>query len=76
MGDGQDECRRVACQFGEIRFDRVAEALGAKGIYIQDPKQLRPSIEWGLKADTVVVIHVPTQQAGIDCWEERFGSLA
>jgi acetolactate synthase-1/2/3 large subunit len=76
VADGQDACRRVACEFGEIRFDRVAEALGAKGIYIEDPRQLGPSIEWGLQQDTVVVIHVPTQQAGIGCWEEQFGCRA
>ena len=73
VADGQEECRRVACEFGEIRFDRVAQALGAEGILIQDPKQLGPSIEWGLQADTVVVVHVPTQLAGIGHWEERFG---
>lgn len=73
VADGQPEGRRVASQFGEIRFDRVAEALGAKGIFIEHPEQLGPSIEWGLQADTVVVIHVPTQMAGIDYWEERFG---
>jgi len=71
--DGQPEGRRVASEFGEIRFDRVAQALGAKGVYIDDPKQLGPSIEWGLQADTVVVIHVPAQLAGVGFWEERFG---
>jgi len=73
VADGQPEGRRVASEFGEIRFDRLAEALGARGVYIQDPSELGPSIEEGLAADTVVVIHVPTQMAGIDYWEERFG---
>jgi acetolactate synthase-1/2/3 large subunit len=73
VADGQDECRRVACEFGEIRFDRLAEAFGAKGVYIEDPGQLGPSIAWGLQQDTVVIVHVPTQQAGIGCWEGRFG---
>jgi acetolactate synthase I/II/III large subunit len=71
--DGQPEGRRVASELGEIRFDRVAEALGAKGVYIDDPKQLGPSIAQGLQANTVVVIHVPTQLAGISFWKERFG---
>jgi acetolactate synthase-1/2/3 large subunit len=75
VADGQDPRRRVACELGEIRFDRVAEALGAQGIYIEEPGQLGPSIEWGLKQDTVVVIHVPTQQAGISCWQQRFGCV-
>jgi len=74
VADGQgDECH-VACEFGEIRFDKVAQALGAEGIYIDDPKQLAPSIEHGLKSDKVVVIHVPTQLAGVSFWEERFGN--
>jgi acetolactate synthase-1/2/3 large subunit len=71
VADGQK--RRIASEFGEIRFDQVAQALGAEGIFIEDPKQLGPSIEWGLQTDTVVVVHVPTQLAGVGLWEERFG---
>lgn len=76
VADGQPDGRSVASEFGEIRFDRLAEALGARGILIRDPRELGPSIEEGLAADTVVVIQVPTQRAGIACWEERFGSLS
>ena len=72
VADGQPEGRRCACEFGEIRFDRVAQALGAEGRLIQDPKQLGPSIEWGLASGKVVVLQVPTQLAGISQWEERF----
>ena len=73
VADGQKDGRHIASKFGEIRFDKVAQALGAESIFIEDPKQLGPSIEKGLQADTVVVIHVPTQLAGTGCWEERFG---
>ncbi len=73
VADGQGEECRVASEFGEIRFDRVAQALGAEGIYIEDPRQLEPSIDWGLQSDKVVIIHVPTQLAGIGFWEKRFG---
>jgi acetolactate synthase-1/2/3 large subunit len=73
VADGQEEGRRVASVFGEIRFDRVAQALGAEGVFIEDPRQLGPGIERGLRAGTVVVIHVPTQLAGISHWEKRFG---
>ena len=73
VADGQKDGRHIASKFGEIRFDRVAQALGAESIFIEDAKQLGPSIEWGLQADTVVVVHVPTQLAGIDRWEKRFG---
>jgi acetolactate synthase-1/2/3 large subunit len=73
VADGQPEDCRVACEFGEIRFDRVAKALGAEGIFVEDPGQLRPAIEQGLRADTVTVIHVPTQQAGLSRWQACFG---
>jgi acetolactate synthase-1/2/3 large subunit len=73
VADGQEECRRVACQFGEIRYDRVAQALGAEGVYIHDPRELGPAIERGLHTDTVVVIHVPTQLAGVSHWQARYG---
>lgn len=73
VADGQPEGRRVASEFGEVRFDRVAQALGAQGIFVDDPRKLGRSIEEALHADTVVVIHVPTQLAGLSHWEERFG---
>jgi acetolactate synthase-1/2/3 large subunit len=73
VADGQPEGRHVASEFGEIRFDRVAQALGAEGVLIDDPRQLGPSIEEGLRSDKVVVIQVPTQLGGIGRWEERYG---
>jgi acetolactate synthase-1/2/3 large subunit len=76
VSDGQPEDRCVASHFGEIRYDRVAKALGAEGVYIEDPAQLGPSIERGLASDSVVIIHVPTQLAGVSQWEGRFGECA
>jgi len=76
VSDGQPEGRCVASHFGEIRYDRVAQALGAEGIYIEDPAELSPSIERALAMETVVVIHVPTQLAGVSQWEGRFGQCA
>ena len=73
VADGQAEGRRIASQFGEIRFDRVAQALGARGVYIEHPRQLGPAIAEGLAADTVTIIHTPVQQAGLPTWEARFG---
>ena len=35
VSDGQPEGRHAGSELGEIRFDRVAEALGAKGVYIR-----------------------------------------
>ena len=73
VADGQPQDRSIATKFGEIRFDRVAKALGAEGFYIEDPNQLSPVIEKALNTNTVTIIHVPTQLAAIQCWEERFG---
>jgi len=74
VADGQPDDRRVASQLGAIRFDKVAQAFGARGVYIEHPTQLAPAIAKGLQADTGTVIHVPTQMAGTSCWEARFGS--
>ncbi len=73
VADGQEKGRLIASQFGEIRFDRVAQALGARGVYIEHASQLSPAIEEGLQANTVTLIHVPTQWASLESWEERFG---
>ena len=66
--DGQAKGRAAASKLGEIRFDKVAEALGARGVFIEHPSQLAPAIEEGLGLDTVTVIHVPTAQVGIRRW--------
>lgn len=66
VADGQPEGRRIASQLGEIRFDRVAQALGARGVYIERAEQLGPAIAAGLAANTVTVIHVPTQWGWVD----------
>lgn len=76
VAEGQLEGRRVASQLPATRFDRVAQALGARGVYIDDPSQLQPAIAEGLAADTVTVIQVPVQLAGPDTWEARFGEGA
>jgi len=66
--DGQPKGRAVASELGEIRFDKVAEALGARGVYIERASQLAPAIEEGLSLDTVTVIHVPTVRCGVRSW--------
>ena len=76
VAEGQEEGRRIASQLGEIRFDRVAQALGARGVYIERADQLSPAIAEGLAANTVTVIHVPTQWASLEVWEERFLGFA
>ena len=68
VADGQGNDRLVGSELGEIRFDKVAEALGARGVYIEHPSQLAPAIEEGLRLPTVTVIHVPTVRGGVHNW--------
>jgi hypothetical protein len=48
--------------------------LGAKGVYIERADQLGPALAEGLQTSTVTILHVPTQWASLEVWEERFGS--
>jgi acetolactate synthase-1/2/3 large subunit len=70
--DGRPEERRQGTTLGELRFDRVAQAMGARGVFIEHPAQIAPAIEEGLAADTVTFIHVPTQMAGMSYYEKHF----
>ena len=72
--DSRSPDHRMGTVFGEIRFDRVAEALGARGVYIDRPDQLSPAIARGLEADTVTFIHVPTELGGIGYLDAKCGT--
>jgi acetolactate synthase-1/2/3 large subunit/sulfoacetaldehyde acetyltransferase len=63
--------RREGTELGEIRFDRVAEALGARGVCIETPGQIGAAVREGLAAERVTVIHVPTELGGIAAVERR-----
>ena len=54
----------VSSRTGVIRFDRVAEALGANGIRIEDPKELTSAIKEGFSADRPTIIDVPISIIG------------
>ncbi|MFQ6098849.1 MAG: thiamine pyrophosphate-dependent enzyme, partial [Armatimonadota bacterium] len=64
--DKRPEGQRQGTVLGEIRFDRVCEALGGRGVFIERPGELGPAIDEALRLDTVTFIHVPTQLGGID----------
>jgi acetolactate synthase-1/2/3 large subunit len=44
----------------ETRYDTVAEALGADGIFVRNPAELRPALERGLGATRPTLINVLT----------------
>jgi len=54
----------VASRLGAVRFDRLAEALGAKGLRIENPEELAPTIRRGFSADRPTVIDVPVSIGG------------
>jgi acetolactate synthase-1/2/3 large subunit len=72
--DSRPPERRGGTTLGEIRFDRVAQALGARGVFIEHPSQIGPAIEEGLAAQTVTFIHVPLQMAGFAYYEREYCS--
>lgn len=72
--DSRPPQRRQGTTLGEIRFDRVAQALGARGVYIEHPSQIAPAIEEGLAADTVTFIHVPLQLGSMAYYEQALGA--
>jgi len=53
---GPDET--INADLGEIRFDKLAESMGAHGERVADPRELRPAIERALASGGPAVIHV------------------
>ena len=70
--DSRPPDRRAGTVFGEIRFDRVAQALGGEGVYIERAEELAPAIRRGLAADTVTFIHVPTEMGGVGYIDRQY----
>ncbi|MEM4246396.1 MAG: thiamine pyrophosphate-binding protein [Candidatus Bathyarchaeia archaeon] len=54
---------RLAGRLG-VRYDRVAQALGAEGAYAETPQQLREAVIRGFQEDKPTVVHVPIQLGG------------
>ena len=50
--------RGITSELGPIRFDQVAEGLGAQGLRVSDAGEIEPAIRQGLKADRPTLIHV------------------
>lgn len=60
FGDGNE----VACRFGPIRFDLIADACGAMGMQVDDMQELGLAVEKSLAAGRPCVINVPIAHAG------------
>jgi acetolactate synthase-1/2/3 large subunit len=53
-----DPGENIATDLGETAFDRLAQAMGAHGERVADPRELRPAIERALASGCCAVIHV------------------
>jgi acetolactate synthase-1/2/3 large subunit len=49
----------VACETRDIRFDQIAESMGARGIRVTDPAKITGTIQEGFGSPVPVVIDVP-----------------
>lgn len=50
--------RSVACSLDYTRYDRVAEALGCHGEYVERPDEVRPALERALSAGRPAIVNV------------------
>ena len=71
VAEKQPAGRLAGSRLGEIRFDRVAHALGARGVFIDEAGKIAPAIVEALRSSTPTFIHVPTIGAGISTYRNR-----
>ncbi len=57
------EERAVATSLPTTRFDRMVEALGGRGAFVAEPKEIGPALERALASDEVWCINVPLDPA-------------
>jgi acetolactate synthase-1/2/3 large subunit len=50
----------ISTQLGPIRFDALADSLGARGVLVDSPGRIAPELQAAMKSGTVTVLHVPT----------------
>jgi acetolactate synthase-1/2/3 large subunit len=43
------------------RYDRVAEALGGYGEFVEDPREIRPALQRAFDSGVPACINVPTE---------------
>ncbi|WP_287155148.1 thiamine pyrophosphate-binding protein [Candidatus Solincola tengchongensis] len=59
--------RYCGVEFGEIRHDLLAEAMGARGIRVESPDEIRPALEEAAASDRPTVIDaVVDKEANLD----------
>jgi acetolactate synthase I/II/III large subunit len=56
------DSRYYGVEFTESRYDKLAESLGAKGIRVEDPADIRPALEEAAASDVMTVIDAVIDQ--------------
>ena len=56
------DSRYYGVEFAEARYYKLAESLGARGIRVEDPDDIRPALEEASKSDVMTVIDVVIDQ--------------
>ncbi len=51
--------RGIGTELGEIRFDLLAQSMGARGVRVENAAGIAPAIADGIASREVTVIHVP-----------------
>jgi len=57
------EARAVATSLPTTRYDLLVEALGGRGAFVSDPREIAPALERALASDEVWCINVPLDPA-------------
>jgi acetolactate synthase-1/2/3 large subunit len=50
----------VGRELGWLRYDKMMEAIGCHGEWVEEPDQIRPALERAFKADGPAVVNVKT----------------
>ncbi len=62
-------CLEVVREFGYQRYDKMVEALGGYGEFVEKPDEIRPAIERAMKSGKPALVNVctdPEAQATTD----------
>lgn len=59
--------RYCGVEFGETRIDKLAESMGARGIRVESPEEIKPALEEAAASDVVTVIDAQVdREANLD----------
>src|SRR5262249_16896285 len=57
---GDEKRKKPGRELGYPRFEKMAEALGCYGEYVEDPAQIRPALERAFKSGIPALVNVKT----------------